>query len=294
MAGPQRKGWKARPAACRAASEGMKKRVLTGIIGLSLLFLVLFFLPAWCLNIFLALLSALAMYEILQVTHLRGHKGLLLASLVFSLAAPFLLMWHRPIVVVFAVVVYAVVLGLIQLHGHESLPVERTGFVFCMTLLVPLALSCVAYLRADAVYGRFYVVLVLVLSWLCDIGGYFIGTFFGRHKLCPQISPKKTVEGFVGGLLLAIGGAVLAAWIYRYFWLENVTMHYLLVLLLAAICAPLSVLGDLFASIIKRQNGAKDYGHLFPGHGGVMDRFDSLIFVAPVTYLFIQAFPLIR
>ncbi len=271
----------------------MKKRVLTGIIGSALLLVVLFLLPAWCLNVFISLLAALAIYEVLHVTHALDHKGLLAASIAFALVAPFLLMWNRPIIVVFAIVVYAIALALIQLHGHETLPVERTGFVFCMTLLVPMALSCIAYLRADVLYGRFYVLLVLVLSWMCDIGAYFIGTFFGRHKLCPKVSPKKTVEGFVGGIVVAIGSALLAAWIYQYFWLEGVTMGYLRVALLGVVCVPLSVLGDLFASIIKRQNGKKDYGNLFPGHGGVMDRFDSLIFVAPVMYLVIQVVPLI-
>lgn len=279
----------------------MKARIITGVVGSALALVVLILLPPIFFNIALSLICALAMYEMLIVTRFVGHRGLVAAAMVFSAAAPFLLSLDRGRPAVAAVLVYCIVLVMIQILYHDSLRVERTGFVFFVSILVPVSISCLAYLRpmsgrGDDRDGLFYVFLAIVMAWLCDIGAYFVGTFLGKHKLCPKISPKKTVEGLVGGFLVSVGCSVLAGFLYQLYLTQmNVAAHVSLwqVALLAVICAPLSVLGDLLASIIKRQCQVKDFGHIMPGHGGIMDRFDSLMFVAPFTLLAVQYFPLV-
>ena len=279
----------------------MKVRILTGIVGSALALVVLILLPPIFLNIAMALICGLAMYEMLIVTRFVGHRGLVSAAMVFAVLSPFLLWLDRGRPAVAAVLVYCIVLVTIQIIYHDSLRVERTGFVFFVSILVPVSISCLAYLRpmsgrGDDRAGLFYVFLAIVMAWLCDIGAYFVGTFFGKHKLCPKISPKKTVEGLIGGFVVSVGSSVLAGYLYQLYLNHmgvTATVSLWQVALLALICAPLSVLGDLLASIIKRQCQVKDFGHIMPGHGGVMDRFDSLMFVAPFTLLAVQYFPLV-
>lgn len=122
--------------------------------------------------------------------------------------------------------------------------------------------------------------LVFLTAFGTDIMAYFSGYFFGKHKLCPTISPKKTIEGSVGGTLGSVGLCGLFGW----FVVPQLLIHCLLIGLLGGI---VSQLGDLTASIFKRKMGIKDYGNLIPGHGGIMDRFDSVLFTAPLVYYYI-------
>lgn len=121
--------------------------------------------------------------------------------------------------------------------------------------------------------------LVLISAFATDIMAYFSGYFFGKHKLCPSISPKKTVEGSIGGILGSVSGCGL----FGYFVLPQLFLHCLFI---GALGGVISQLGDLTASIFKRKMGIKDYGHLIPGHGGILDRFDSVLFTAPLVYYY--------
>ena len=143
-------------------------------------------------------------------------------------------------------------------------------------------------------YGSFYVFLALAIAWISDTGAYFSGKFFGKSKLCPEISPKKTLEGFVGGILFCLTCVILTAFIFNNFvFPEKQKINYVLVIALALIGSLISSLGDLCFSAVKRRCGVKDFGNLMPGHGGVLDRFDSVIFVVPYVYLFLKFIPII-
>ena len=158
----------------------------------------------------------------------------------------------------------------------ELLPVEKFGY--------------------DAI---FFILLILCFAWGGDTCAYFAGRAFGKHKLCPVVSPKKTVEGAVGGVLGTMVFGVLVTVIYSIaadrmeeFTRSNIGVSmYVIIALLACVAAVLGIYGDLFASVVKRQCGIKDYGTIFPGHGGILDRFDSVMFIAPfVTMVVIAAF----
>lgn len=274
----------------------MKSRILTGIVGAVLIFVVLLFLPSIVLNFAMAAICAMAMYELLVTTHHVTHRGVLAASILFSACTPFFMLGQNRLPAFLLLLGYVSALVLFQILYHETLKVEHTAFAFCMSLIFPIAFSCLAYLRSFSERdGIFYVFLGLIMPWMCDMGAYFIGTFFGKHKLCPGISPKKTVEGLIGGIVISVLSSVLAAWLYQIFWLNSHggTVSLWQVTLLSLLCAPLSVMGDLFASIIKRQCQVKDFGHIMPGHGGIMDRFDSLLLAVPLFYIVVHYFPLV-
>ena len=139
------------------------------------------------------------------------------------------------------------------------------------------------YLTRESQYGMYLVWLILICSWGCDTCAYAVGMLIGKHKIFPVLSPKKSLEGCIGGVV----GAMLIGAIYSHFLVnqvvqdQNVTW---IIMLISGIGAVISQVGDLAASAIKRQQGIKDYGKLIPGHGGIMDRFDSVIVTAPMIY----------
>lgn len=170
--------------------------------------------------------------------------------------------------------------------------VEQGAFMIASMILVQYSFQFLLLLNIGE-HGLFYVILGLCGAWIADSGAYFAGVALGKHKLCPEISPKKTVEGFVGGL---ISNAILFALIFLIYakcnGMDFTILQGLKSALLGLVCAGISVLGDLTASVIKRQKDIKDYGNIMPGHGGLMDRFDSVLFVLPAFYTCMQLFPI--
>lgn len=175
----------------------------------------------------------------------------------------------------------------------KTFSIEQGAFMIASMILVTYSFSFLINLNHATNHGLFYVILSLCGAWIADTGAYFSGVALGKTKLCPEISPKKTVEGFVGGLL---SNTILFALIFFIYAkcnsLDFEVLQALKAGLLGLVCAGVSVLGDLTASVIKRQKGIKDYGNIMPGHGGLMDRFDSVLFVIPAFYWCIQLFPI--
>lgn len=275
----------------------MKTRIITAAIGIALLLAVL--LAPWSvlLTVAVSLICGASTYEIFHVSGMIQHRGVKTAAVVFAAVAPWFNRINGGWVFVICMV-YVLVLVLIWIASHEELSVEKVGAVFLVSVLVSASLSCLSYLRTAGTVresdGLFYVFLALLMAWMADTGAYFIGTFFGKHKLCPHISPNKTVEGLIGGIATSVLSSLLAGLIYQSCVLSGqARVSYGEIFVLALICAPLSVVGDLFASLIKRRCGVKDFGNVFPGHGGMMDRFDSLLFVLPTVYLAVRSFPLV-
>ena len=126
----------------------------------------------------------------------------------------------------------------------------------------------------------FLIFFVFVGAWTTDTGAYLVGSALGKHKLIEKISPKKTIEGSIGGTLGAVVGFLLFGWAFSLALKVSFNIPYLVILSLTS--SVLSQMGDLFASVIKREHGVKDFGNIMPGHGGVMDRFDSVVFIAPL------------
>lgn len=159
---------------------------------------------------------------------------------------------------------------------------EQAFATFFAFVYAPVMFSFMYQTRALE-YGQYIVWLILISSWGCDTCAYVVGMLIGKKKIFPVLSPKKSLEGCIGGVL----GAMLIGWLYSYFIVDQVVAEQSLNLIIPVICgvgAVMSQVGDLAASAIKRNYNIKDYGKLIPGHGGIMDRFDSVIVTAPMIY----------
>ena len=160
---------------------------------------------------------------------------------------------------------------------------------FTAGTLIPFLLSALVRIRIME-NGVFFIAAPFVMAFLPDTGAYLVGCAFGKHKLCPVISPKKTVEGLFGGFLGGIVGMIAYALVLQFFF--GFTVNYLYAGIYGILGAGFATFGDLMFSVIKRQTGIKDYGKLLPGHGGILDRFDSVTVVAPLAELLLLILPL--
>lgn len=269
----------------------MKTRVLFGVAGFIFVLLALYVFPPVVLELIVAALCVLATYEVLGSTKLvRNRLQLMLCCVISFLFAA----GHSPLIPVSPVaagqglaLVLLVLSFAILLRFHDSMQASEVAWGFFGALVVPyLMLSLLRIFQMEYHHGPFLVLLPLLAAWGADTCALFTGLFFGKHKLAPVVSPKKTVEGAVGGVA---GGAVLVVLAAV---LMNIFLDLELPLWAAAILggagAVMGVIGDLSFSIIKRQTGIKDYGSIFPGHGGVLDRFDSVLFVAPMAEILLR------
>ena len=273
----------------------MKSRLFSAAILIILTAALIFFCNVpLVLNFFVALLSAAALYEVLIVTKYVESKALISISMLFAFIIPFISEISRMasslglhfelgnalFVIIF---IYAVILFSTLLLSYKTYSLEHLSLVFLMSVIIPCFLTTIIF--AHRLTGdRWNIVLIILCAWAADSGGYIFGKLFGRHKLTPKISPKKTVEGAIGAVFAAIGATVIFAYCIDAF-IESITVNYIALAIYAFIGSVCAMFGDLVASLIKRSFGVKDFGNLIPGHGGIMDRFDSVLFVSPFLYI---------
>lgn len=268
----------------------MKQRIITGALCAVLLLPVLFFYNTLIFNLVIAIISAVSVFEVLQAAGLHKNPAFLAVCILFAAGVPFVSFAYFSFLSFFFMALIFVVL----IFTKNSLNFEKVGTVFPMLVFVPFGMAATVYLRDFNEHGLFYLFLAMIGSWVTDIGAYFIGSFWGKHKLIERISPKKTVEGAVGGFVSCIVCFALAAWIYQRFFLgDTATVSIWMLVLLSIPCSLVGMVGDLAASLVKRNCHVKDYGNILPGHGGMLDRFDSFVFVTPLIYCAVYFIPFI-
>ena len=271
----------------------MKQRILVAVVGIPLLLLVLCWAPHWATAALLAALGIIGAHELLvavcgpeKTKQLWVLAGFLAVLTVFSTyagmdaykktvlaAAPWLLCAGVALLFFLAV----------RWYGRENaIAFQDICTVLLGGVAIPLAMSCLLRLRL-LTYGGGLVLMPLVAAFMSDSAALFTGMACGKHKLAPKASPKKTVEGAVGGLAGGVLGMIVFRIVFFFVTVEPLPIGWCMVIGLVG--AFMGQLGDLSFSIIKRQFGIKDYGRLLPGHGGVLDRFDSVIFAAPVVWM---------
>lgn len=265
-----------------------KKRVLTAVIGIPVIVLLLL-APAPVMTGAVMICSVIGLYEFYTASGLKDKKLLCLLGFAAALVIPIVGGQLRPVDSLLLVYLYIVLLFVVMLLSHRTVTIRDLALLIVSLLYIPYFLSHITFIRTLP-YGNFYVWLVFIGAFMTDSCAYFSGKLFGRHKLCPQISPKKTIEGAVGGVLgcglsFMLFGLIVNLGFAQY--LDGQSMSYGRLFLLGLIAAVFSEIGDLVASIIKRQFAIKDFGHLLPGHGGILDRCDSIILVAPAIFLFL-------
>ena len=269
----------------------MKTRVIVAVSLLPLLLIVVLACPAWATALLVAAMAAVAVWELLHTAGFVPNRRIIAYSVV--MAAVTVLRNLLPISQFYLALVtflYFVLLALELLAGNTKVPFSSLCVAVTSALMIPWALAALVRIRM-ADLGKYYIIAAFVLAFTSDTGAYFVGCKFGKHKLAPVISPKKTVEGFLGGILSCVVCMLIYAAVLQFAF--DFCVNYFYAVIYGAIGSVVSVLGDLVFSVVKRQAGIKDYGKLMPGHGGVLDRFDSTVFVAPLTELLIFALPLI-
>ena len=270
----------------------MVKRILVAVVFVPLLFVVLFFLPPVWLAVLMAAICAMASFELLRATGVAHHNGMYVFTALAAAAIP-IGVWQdcgTQVTQVTALLLMVVIFWIaIRLYDHEK-PVRFEDVLVCLFggLMIPCALSSLVALKGME-QGRYLVLLPVICAFLTDGGAYFAGMFLGKHRGVTRVSPNKSLEGYVGGivsgaLFLLIYGVVLE----RFAGLDA-SLSVLAVYGLVG--SAVTELGDLSFSFVKRQFGVKDYGHLLPGHGGMLDRFDSMVFAAPTLMLLVEICP---
>lgn len=277
----------------------MKKRVVFGLLWLVVFLVVIYFgfIYKIVFDIFCAALTAIALYETLKVTgYMKSNVGFII-SLLYGVAVPFL---NYGIFTDFNVsfktiltIVYFIAMLIVGIVRHEKISFTDVAFSSFMTYVLSHSFTLFSKLvHNDNGCGLFLFFILFGTSWLSDTGAYFAGSLFGKHKLCPNISPKKTVEGFIGGIVTAVIFNVIFCIAFNNITVLNITCNTWFVAAITPILAVASVFGDLSASLIKRSCDIKDFGNLIPGHGGIMDRFDSVLMVAPLLWVATELLPL--
>jgi phosphatidate cytidylyltransferase len=269
----------------------LKTRIITAAILLAVLLPILFFLPTIYLSTFFLLTVSLAAWEWGRLITPQFRWGAVIYPGFCLLIILGLLALNNPVwqftLLVMAVLFWIFNAPFILARGlNLSLHKWRYFYVILGLILLPATWFSLIFLRE---LGLEFMLTTIVLVWVADIGAYFVGKAFGKHRLAAQISPGKSIEGALGGLLLCYGYAVLCvfylpldatlfgSWAMRYGWLP--------MLLMVTVLTAFSIFGDLFESQLKRLAGVKDSSQLLPGHGGVLDRVDALLPVMPIAAL---------
>ncbi len=279
----------------------MAKRITTSFIALAFAFLNLAFYDTLLLPISIGVISVIMIFEILKMVGYGDIKPLRAVCLVYTIFQPFakyalhfqiednLIYPFQKMNMLFNIVI-VIAFALVYIVKHNDLTFDKLAVVIVALVFIPYSMNVLLDITySDPNLGVFYLIITLCGAWIADSGAFFVGTFLGKHKLCPSISPKKTVEGLLGGVAVNAIVITLVAYVYGTFIASPaIEFNYILIALIGASLALVGVVGDLFASLIKRNFGIKDFGTIMPGHGGAMDRFDSVLFVAPFMYIVLQ------
>lgn len=244
-----------------------------------------------------AILSFVAVYEMLRAVGLEKSYLITIPAYALAFAFPFLAYFLAAphtfaylLACVAGLFLYLIYTFFVAVFMKGALSFSAVSQAFCIVTYVIFSFTSISFMRyMNAKTGLWTFVLVLVCAWGSDVFAYFTGRLFGRHKLIPEVSPKKTVEGAIGGIVCATGLAVLYGFILSR--ATSLVPNYIVLALCGFVLSAVSQVGDLIASLIKREHGIKDYGNIFPGHGGVMDRFDSVLSITTILMAVCLLFP---
>lgn len=263
----------------------MLKRILTSIVAIAVLLPVLYFSDTVVFPIAIASVSVIALYEAFKCIGFERRIAVILPLYVFALVMPFAMRYlhmsqatHFGMLVFISAAVYLIYLFAFVVWSHGALTFADAATCFTLSLYILAGLLSILYVRDFGENGRFIYLLIFIGAWVTDIFAYFTGFFFGKHKLIEDVSPKKTIEGSIGGILFCSLGFVALGLVVDTFFGQDANLIFLALSGIAI--SIISQIGDLIMSVIKRHYKIKDFGKIFPGHGGMLDRFDSIIAVS--------------
>ena len=269
---------------------------------------VLVIFPPYVLTVVVSVICGIAAYELLHATGARINKRILVYTIMAAALVPAVLyLFSQPLVtpnntqlilaffafvtsILFILMCLLIIEIMLKFKTEKQIKFLQILAILCAGVVIPYLLSSLISLRTMPL-GPMLVMLPIISAFLTDSGAYFVGMAMGKRKAFPNISPNKTVEGCIGGLIIGASGMLIYGVILAF--ITPFTIVVSAFILYGVAGAVVTEFGDLAFSFIKRKCGVKDYGKLIPGHGGVLDRFDSMIFTAPVMYLLVIAVPAI-
>ncbi len=283
----------------------MKTRVISGTVIAAILISAFVFMFTPIIDIFFIVLATAACYEIVKITGIR-NKVLKVLAIVYAAVLPVLVIYAGNMEIpVLATIAYVIVLIALTVFSYSSNNIEfkELAMTIYASVVVPTAFATIglvsdAYLRFEGSISQGETRILLwdtvATALLTDVFAYFVGVKFGKHKMSPHLSPKKSIEGAVGGVVLVTVFQVAALFVFeKILHLDGFFMPIWFYIITTVFISLTSMVGDLMASLIKRDFGVKDYSNLIPGHGGIMDRFDSVILASPTMYILVTLFGLV-
>ena len=273
------------------AAKISKERTISSVF-LVLIALATILPGGMVLALTLYIISNIAFVELTKACGIhQGEKynALEITGLI-TIAAYYLLIYFAETHTYFMITVILLLMALmfVYVFSYPKYTANQVMTTYFCLIYAPVMLSFI-FLTRQLSYGVYLVWMIFISSWISDTCAYLVGVMIGKHKLAPQLSPKKSIEGSIGGIV----GSAIVGFLFGYFLLDKAMGGYMFgaaLFVIGAIGSVISQVGDLAASAIKRNHGIKDYGHLIPGHGGIMDRFDSVIFTATMVYFLIILF----
>ncbi|MBQ8207855.1 MAG: phosphatidate cytidylyltransferase [Clostridia bacterium] len=274
----------------------MLKRIITSVVGVIIMIPVLWYSDTYLFVGAMSILCVVGCFELMRCIKVNHKYGIAIPQYLLAAAMPFLVrlgsgseVWFKA--AIFAHVVFMLYLLAMAVFSHGKTRVEEVAMTFALCLYINVGFSSIILLRDHEGAGAYIFLLTFIGAWMTDIFAYFCGMAFGRHKLIPDVSPKKTVEGSIGGIVFcALGYVIYGLIIANVFEVE---MNIIALGVFGVIISIVSQIGDLSASLIKREYEIKDYGSLFPGHGGVLDRFDSVLAVSSVLMVLVYSYNIV-
>jgi phosphatidate cytidylyltransferase len=269
----------------------MKTRVMVGVVAVPLIFLIILFAPVWMFGLVIGVISAIGAWELLNCVNKNLPKRMMVYAIVGAFLLPFgtslgaFMLTERFVLWGLVIVMFCELM--LSFLREEKMEFEPIVMVLFAGFVLPMLFT--SLLRIQMMNnGKFFLLMVFIVAFASDSCAYFAGMFLGKHKLAPQLSPKKTIEGSAGGFL----GTIAIMLIYGALMNVNgFTVNYVVLAVYGYLGSLVGQLGDLAFSAIKRLHDVKDYSNLIPGHGGILDRFDSMLFIAPLIELLLLWVP---
>ena len=270
----------------------MATRIIVAVLLAPLFFITLFFLPPIWLTVVVAGIVGLGSYELIRATKATKSGFIYGITALAAVLIPFShYMGVSQITTRFIAIALTCVVFLNAIHhfdSNQAVSLEQILSVLFGGIMIPVFLSSLIDLKMME-NGRYFVLLPVICAFLTDTGAYFAGVFLGKHRGITRVSPNKSLEGYIGGIIS--GGLFMLLYGFLLQRFAGLAVSLPTIAVLGLIGSAVTELGDLSFSLIKREFGVKDYGNLLPGHGGMLDRFDSMTFAAPTLLFLVQVLP---
>ena len=273
----------------------MLKRIITSIIATIIFIPILVFSDTWAFPIAMSFACVVGCCEMMFCIGQKKNILLLIPICVIAASFPNIIRFahlakaEHPNALFEVIKLALGVFMILALYvfgaavfANKKLPITDACLLYSVVVYIVASFSFIVYIHDFISYGRYIYLLTFICAWMTDIFAYFTGRFLGKHKLIPAVSPKKTVEGSIGGIIFCVIATVIFGIVIENFFIDVGNADYIVLAISAVFISVVSQMGDLIMSVIKRHYGIKDYGKLFPGHGGILDRFDSVMAVSVV------------